>query len=179
LIDGGSSVPAVTSTSSHFANRARASNLATSASADASSGRCPKRFAGGLSSAWRSASQRSAAFALGVLLLACHDPPTFFDPPAVIEYGALTVEVTTTGRGRRVDLGGRDSLVVALDSAIQGNGRQQLYVNADSAVYRAVLVGIHQTSIRGMLACTVVGGRDRTFIIEAGRKLIIRYDIQC
>jgi hypothetical protein len=137
-----------------------------------------KRFAGDLSRAGRKASKRIAAFALAVLLLACHDPPGFA-PVTVTDYGALTVEVRTTGRGRRVDLEGRDSLLVSLDSAIQGYGLRRLYMNADSAVYRVVLPGIHQTTVRGLMACTVVGGRDRTFLIESGQHLKVRYAIEC
>jgi hypothetical protein len=135
-----------------------------------------KRFAGGVSRASRNASRRIAAFALAVL--ACHEPPGLA-PVKATDFGVLIVRVRTTGRGRRVDLEGRDSLVVSLDSAIQGHGRQRLYVSFDSAIYFPVLVGPHETTVRGLTACTVVGGRDRTFRIDAGQDLRFTYEVHC
>lgn len=114
-------------------------------------------------------------FALAVGAVACLDPE---HPAAPTDFGAMTVTVTTTGR--QLDNRGSDSLLVALDSAIQGFGLQQIYFNADSASFPVVLFGIHETSLRGLPQCTVVGGRDRLVLIDRQRPFaVVRYEVQC
>jgi len=129
-----------------------------------------------------------AVLAATVALLSCDTfaPPDF--GVSYINYGTATVHVQASNVS--VPPYGTDTIMVALDSAIQGAYLRPIGKAEDSARFNAVLPGIHESTVRGLRAgctsrsialndTTSVAGIDRKFIVENGRHTAIVYFVSC
>lgn len=125
---------------------------------------------------------------MGVALLSCNTfaPPDF--GVSYINYGTVTVHVLASNIA--VPPSGTDTIMVALDSAIQGAYLRPIGKAGDSVRFNAVLGGFHESTVRGLRAgCTArsftlsdtnsVAGIDRTFTVENGFHTAIIYDVAC
>jgi len=117
----------------------------------------------------------------------------------VANYGAVTVFVFTSNVS--VPPRGADSIAVALDSAIQGAYVQRFCGEptshcasgtqvVDTIKFKAVLGGIHETTLRGSRSScsiqsrtssdtTTMVGIDRKFIVDNGYQIVVTYLLTC
>ena len=114
---------------------------------------------------------------LFVMIVGCSSfdgfEPQYQLPPT---WGLCSLRVTTTGESpfERYDY------LVSLDSAITGYGARSITTPNDTVVIEPILAGQHVMSLRGVKPnCTVEDGANRTFIMNAGGVVFLRYDVTC
>src|SRR5438552_14631435 len=117
------------------------------------------------------------AFIWVPLVLACSDLPTVDTRPT--PYGGVKAYVALLGY--HVDPNGSDSIVVALDSAISGYGLQRILSSDDSAMFNPVLVGTHETTLRGIpSSCDLTSGPATVgFHVDTAEAVIFIYFLRC
>jgi hypothetical protein len=114
----------------------------------------------------------------GLALVMCACSPFEAPVDGPLPYGGVKAYVVTTRH--RVDPSGSDGISVALDSAIQGYGVQPILASLDSAMFNPVIIGEHETALRGVGPnCVIVGGPSRTFRVESAQAVVFTYVVNC